>query len=59
MRIQGGFFFGGGGGGGGGGINKFISSRVVSSKKHLPWITKAIKREKSKRAILIRNSRPL
>ena len=27
------------------GINKFIPSRFVGSKRHLPWITQAIKRE--------------
>ena len=32
-----------------GGINKFIPSRFVGSKKHLPWITQAIKREIRKR----------
>ena len=32
-----------------GGINKFIPSRLVGRKRHLPWITQAIKREIRKR----------
>ena len=35
-----------------GGINKFVPSRFVGRKRHLPWINQAIKREIRKRELL-------